>query len=137
MLISGVAYYLVPRFFGRPLRWPRLAAIQVGLLAAGITASALAWTWRIEKGGASDLITASQGVVALGFVLLGVIVSGTLAFGRVGPGHGLGHADGQAIQAPANTTPANRPLTNPFPNLGLPAACPDLAQCAISCTYGI
>ena len=62
----------------------RLAAIQVGLLAAGITASALAWTWRIEKGGASDLITASQSVVALGFVLLGVIVSGTLAFGKSG-----------------------------------------------------
>jgi hypothetical protein len=82
LLISGVAYYLVPRFFGRPLRWPRLAAIQVGLLAAGITASALAWTWRIEKGGASDLITASQSVVAIGFVLLGVIVSGTLAFGK-------------------------------------------------------
>jgi hypothetical protein len=84
LLISGVAYYLVPRFFGRPLRWPRLAAIQVWLMAAGIAAAALSWTWRIEKGGAEDYVTVTQGVVALSFVLLGVIVSGTLAFGKSG-----------------------------------------------------
>jgi hypothetical protein len=84
LLISGVAYYLVPRFFGRPLRWPRLAAIQVWLMAAGIVAAALSWTWRIEKGGAEDYVTVTQGVVALSFVLLGVIVSGTLAFGTSG-----------------------------------------------------
>jgi cbb3-type cytochrome oxidase subunit 1 len=104
LLISGVAYYLVPRFFGRPLRWPRLASIQVGLLAAGITTSALAWTWRIEKGGAADLITASQGVVALGFVLLGVIVSGTLAFGRTG-------------QATVSAVPMVKQLKRPQPPL--------------------
>jgi hypothetical protein len=84
LLISGVAYYLVPRFFGRPLRWPRLAAIQVWLMAAGIAAAALSWTWRIEKGGADSSITVAQGVVAASFVLLGVIVSGTLAFGTSG-----------------------------------------------------
>jgi hypothetical protein len=84
LLISGVAYYLVPRFFGRPLRWPRLAAIQVWLMAAGIAAAALSWTWRIEKGGADSYITVTQGVVAVSFILLGVIVSGTLAFGTSG-----------------------------------------------------
>jgi hypothetical protein len=82
LLISGIAYYLVPRFFGRPLRWPKLAAIQVWLLAVGISATALAWTWRIERGGGSGLIIVAQGMVALSFVLLGLIVSGTLAFDK-------------------------------------------------------
>jgi len=82
LLISGIAYYLVPRFFGRPLRWPRLASFQIWLLATGITATALAWTWRIEKGGVSDVIIVAQGMVALSFVLLGLIVSGTLTFAK-------------------------------------------------------
>jgi hypothetical protein len=81
LLISGVAYYLVPRFFSRPLRWPRLAAIQIGLLTTGIIGSALAWTWRIEGDGPSNAIAIAHGLTAAGFVLLGVIVAGTLAFG--------------------------------------------------------
>lgn len=82
LLISGIAYYLVPRFFGRPLRWQRLAAIQVGLLASAIAVTALAWTWRIEKGGADDVIVVADSAIALSFVLLGMIVYGTLTFGK-------------------------------------------------------
>jgi hypothetical protein len=81
LLISGVAYYLVPRFFARPLRWPRLAAIQIGLLATGIAGSAAAWIWRIEGDGPSSAITIGHGLTATGFVLLGVIVAGTLSLG--------------------------------------------------------
>jgi hypothetical protein len=84
LLISGIAYYLVPRFFGRPLRWPRLATAQIWLLATGMIASALAWTWRIEQGGSSEIIAVAQGVIAFSFLLLGVIVSGTLAFNKSG-----------------------------------------------------
>jgi hypothetical protein len=82
LLISGIAYYLAPRFFGRPLRWPRLATIQVWLLALAITTTALAWTWRIEKGGVSDLIVVADSGIALSFLLLGLIIYGTLTFGK-------------------------------------------------------
>lgn len=84
LLISGVAYYLVPRFFGRPLRWPHLAMVQIWLLAAGITVSSLAWIWRIEEGGSRPLIAIAQVAVAASFLLLGTIVSGTLTFGKAG-----------------------------------------------------
>src|SRR4029079_18897675 len=47
---------------------------------------------------------------------------------QVRPGHGLGRADGQAVQAPANAAPTNRTLTNPFLNWGLPAVCTALAD---------
>jgi hypothetical protein len=36
LLILGVGYYLLPRFAGSPLRWPRLAPLQIAVQAAGV-----------------------------------------------------------------------------------------------------
>ncbi|MDQ2683314.1 MAG: cbb3-type cytochrome c oxidase subunit I, partial [Chloroflexota bacterium] len=84
LLISGMAYYLVPRLFGHPLRWPRLAVVQVGLLAAGVTGTALASVWRIERGGAEIVHAIGHGVVSFSFVLLGVLIGVTMLSARTG-----------------------------------------------------
>jgi hypothetical protein len=36
LLIYGMAYHMLPRFAGRPLRWPRLAEAQSWLAIAGV-----------------------------------------------------------------------------------------------------
>lgn len=84
LLISGIGYYLVPRFAGQPLRWPRLAAMQLIMLAGGALAGAAASVWRIVGDGPAMAPVAAQIVVALGFVLFGVIVAGT-SWHRSGP----------------------------------------------------
>lgn len=89
-LISGISYYLVPRFAGRPLRWPRLSTVQRVSLAAGVTIVACARLWPAIGGdavaagsqtgsGISTPIAVGQVLIALGFLLLGVIVAGTFA----------------------------------------------------------
>jgi hypothetical protein len=61
------------------LLWLRLATIQIWLLAGAVTTSALAWTWRIERGGAAPVIALAQAGVAFGYILFGAIVFGTLS----------------------------------------------------------
>lgn len=82
LLIAGMAYYLVPRMFGYPLRWPRLAYLQTWLLTAGVSASALALTWRIERGGAEVAIAIAHAMIASSFVLLGVLIGVTMGSAR-------------------------------------------------------
>ncbi len=84
LLISGMAYYLVPRLFGHPLRWPRLAVLQVGLLATGVTSNAIASIWRIERGGAELAHAVGHGVVTGSFVLLAVLIGVTMLSARSG-----------------------------------------------------
>lgn len=36
LLILGVGYYLLPRFAGSPIPWPRLATMQIAVTAAGV-----------------------------------------------------------------------------------------------------
>jgi hypothetical protein len=77
LLISGAGYYLVPRFAGQPLRWPRLAQVQLGALFAGVVLGAAAFAWRAYGGGAATLVLVAQALVAAGFLLFGVLVAGT------------------------------------------------------------
>lgn len=77
LLISGAGYYLVPRFAGQPLRWPRLALPQLSLLLAGVILGALALAWRAYGGAPTALLPIAQGLVAAGFLLFGAIVAGT------------------------------------------------------------
>ena len=83
LLMTGIGYYLVPRFAGRPLRWPRLASAQLGALAAGSILGAAAWLWRTAGGAPSELLIAAQALVAIGFLLFGVLVAATFR-GRAG-----------------------------------------------------
>src|SRR5205085_3454200 len=43
LLIYGMAYHMLPRFAGRPVRWPRLAAAQAGLAIGGVALVAAGW----------------------------------------------------------------------------------------------
>jgi hypothetical protein len=77
LLISGIATYLVPRFAGQPLRWPRLAAAQLGLLGAGVLTGAVALAFRGYGHPNPTVVLVAQALVAAGFVSLGVIIAGT------------------------------------------------------------
>jgi hypothetical protein len=50
LLISGCGYYLFPRFAGQPLRWPRIAAVQVALQFSGAMTLAVALWWYMRGG---------------------------------------------------------------------------------------
>ena len=77
LLICGVGYYLVPRFAGHPLRWPRLANLQLALLGAGIVIGAVALSLRGYGHVNTTVILGAQVMVAVGFALFALIVGGT------------------------------------------------------------
>jgi hypothetical protein len=62
LLIYGFAYHMLPRFAGRPLAYPRLAAIQAAFAIGGVALAALGW------GAGAAHILYSLPVVALGAV---------------------------------------------------------------------
>lgn len=79
LLISGVTYYLAPRFAGSPLRWPRLVPLQLILTIGGLASSvALVWL-RVEGHDTGELVGVAHLVCATGLALLGVMVAGTFA----------------------------------------------------------
>ena len=84
LLISGAGYYLVPRFAGQPLRWPRLATLQLGTLMTGVMLCAAVLAWRAYGGGPASLVLAGQACVSAGFLLFGAQMAGT--FRRKSPG---------------------------------------------------
>jgi hypothetical protein len=77
LLISGAGYYLVPRFAGQPLRWPRLATVQLGALVIGVVLGGVAFAWRAYGDGPASLVLFAQGIICAGFLLLGVQIAGT------------------------------------------------------------
>ncbi len=83
MLLTGMGYYLVPRFAGRPLRWPRLAGVQLALLGGGVVLGAVAAAQRAYGGDPVVSLKLAQVAVAAGFALFAAIVAGTFG-GRPG-----------------------------------------------------
>lgn len=79
LLISGFGYALVPGFAGTRLRWPRLAAAQVGIVAVGVAAGMVAVAWRMYGDGPDSAMVVAQGVVAAGMVLFAVQVAAMFA----------------------------------------------------------
>jgi hypothetical protein len=73
LLIYGMAYHMLPRFAGKPLRWPRLAAAQSWLAIGGIALIGLGWAGLVYAlPGAQPLLAlggALQVVAALLFAL--------------------------------------------------------------------
>lgn len=78
LLISGVSYYLVPRFFGSPLRWPRLAMLQLGLLGGGVVVSVVGLGRRGYGEPIPVPLAWSHTAIALAFLLLAAILIGTV-----------------------------------------------------------
>jgi hypothetical protein len=83
LLMSGVGYYLAPRFAGRPLRWPRLAPIQLVMVGGGSLTGAVALAWRAYGDGPDALVLVAQSLIAAGLLLFGIMVGGTFR-GRPG-----------------------------------------------------
>ena len=77
LLISGAAYYLIPRFAGAPLRWPRLAGAQIALLGTGVTVGGIALGARGYGHEVDSAIVGAQILLAVAFTLLGAIAAGT------------------------------------------------------------
>ncbi|HEX8361451.1 MAG TPA: cbb3-type cytochrome c oxidase subunit I [Longimicrobium sp.] len=48
MMIFGVAYHVIPRFTGRPLHDPRMAALHLWVANAGLAALAGGWIVRVH-----------------------------------------------------------------------------------------
>ena len=78
LLISGAGYYLIPRFAGRPLRWPRLAPLQLGLLSSGVVLAVVALVWRAYGAGSPALLLLGQALIASGFALFGLLLAATM-----------------------------------------------------------
>jgi cbb3-type cytochrome oxidase subunit 1 len=77
LLISGVGYYLVPRFLGRPLRWPRLAVVQIAALAGGTLLGAVALAMRAYGKDTLIPVAWTQVSIALGFLLFALLIVAT------------------------------------------------------------
>jgi hypothetical protein len=77
LLIAGVGYYLAPRFAGRPLRWPRLAPVQLALLGSGVLAGSIALAFRAYGHVSTTAIIGSHALLAAGFALFGLLIAGT------------------------------------------------------------
>lgn len=78
LLVSGVGYYLVPRFVGRALRWPRLATIQLALLTGGTVVGAAELAARGYGQRLPIPLPWAQGAIALAFLLFAAGILGTL-----------------------------------------------------------
>jgi hypothetical protein len=79
LLISGFGYALVPGFAGTALRRPRLAAVQIGVLAAGVIAGIAATAWRMYGDGPDTAVIAAQAVVTAGLLLFAAQVASLFA----------------------------------------------------------
>ena len=80
LLIYGMAYHMLPRFAGRPLRLPRLAAGQSWLAIGGVALAAAGWVAVVNglplaqvvlvAGGALQIIAAALFVLLIGDLLV-------------------------------------------------------------------
>ena len=77
LLISGMALYLVPRFAGAPLFWPRLARMELSMLTLGAIIGATSLGLRGYGHGSESAIWIGQLMVAGSFLLMAGIVGMT------------------------------------------------------------
>lgn len=84
LLIASAGYYLVPRFAGRPLFWPRLAPIQVGLLTTGVLLGSVLLGLRGYGHDPGNWLILPQAMISASFFALGVILAGTFLLAKPG-----------------------------------------------------
>jgi hypothetical protein len=81
LFIVGIAYYVIPRFSGRPLRFPLLAEASFFLLVLGVLARSLGQPFGYTAAG-RFLLLASAGSSVAGILFFALTVVGTAAGGR-------------------------------------------------------
>lgn len=79
LLIYGMAYHMLPRFAGRPLRYPRWAAWQSWLAIVGVGLAALGWSaFVFDLGLARWLLLGGGALQALAAILFALLIGGLL-----------------------------------------------------------
>ena len=70
MMIFGVAYHVIPRFVGRPLRWRAAASVHLWVANAGLAGMVGGFVLRVWMGGAGNwLLRAGAAASAAGAFL--------------------------------------------------------------------
>lgn len=69
LLIYGMAYHMLPRFAGRPLRSPRLADAQSWLAIGGVALAAAGWCAAVWHPALAPALRAAGAVSQLGAAL--------------------------------------------------------------------
>lgn len=80
LLIYGMGYHMLPRFLGRPLRWPKLGELQSWAAIVGVALMSLGWLAQsaglalafalLLSGGVLQLLAAIGFVAQIGSMLL-------------------------------------------------------------------
>jgi Na+/proline symporter len=78
LLIYGMAYHMLPRFAGRPLRLPGLAAGQSWLAIGGVALAAAGWVGVVNGLPLAQLALASGGVLQVTAAALFALLIGDL-----------------------------------------------------------
>jgi hypothetical protein len=78
LLIYGMSYHMLPRFAGRPLRWPHLALAQSWLAIGGVALAALGWLGLVNALAGARAILAAGGAIQLTAALLFALSIGNL-----------------------------------------------------------
>ena len=63
LLIYGMGYHMLPRFTGRPLRWPRVATAQSWLALGGVALTSLGWAGMASGLPAAGVVLVVGGVL--------------------------------------------------------------------------
>jgi hypothetical protein len=78
LLIYGMAYHMLPRFTGCPLRWPRLAATQSWLAISGVVLVVAGWIAILSGLPLAQAVLVGGGAIQVVAALLFVLLIGEL-----------------------------------------------------------
>ena len=78
LLIYGMAYHMLPRFAGQPLRWPRLAQAQSWLAIGGVALVTADWVGVVSALPWAQAALVGGGALQVGAALLFALLIGEL-----------------------------------------------------------
>jgi len=77
LLIYGMAYHMLPRFAGHPLRWVALATLQSWLAIGGVFVASIGWLMH-NSAQQGRILLVGGGILQFGAVVLFVLIIGEL-----------------------------------------------------------
>lgn len=78
LLIYGMAYHMLPRFAGQPLRWSRLATAQSWVAIGGVTLVSIGWLAVYAELWGARVVLVSGGMLQWGAALVFVLLMGDI-----------------------------------------------------------
>jgi hypothetical protein len=82
LLIYGMAYHMLPRFIGRPQRWPGLAAVQSWLAIGSVALVAIGWVGVVSALPLAHGVLVAGGALQVGAAALFSMLIGDLLIGK-------------------------------------------------------